>query len=543
MIVERISTGVSGLDPLIEGGIPKGFTVLVAGNPGTGKTVLTSHFLYDGLTKNQNGIYVSFSEADYSFYNNTARLGMNFREFQKQNKFSFLDFSGVTQVGIQDALEEVLATIKETNTQRIVIDSFSAILQAFVNLNEARIALHVVLGKMLRSQGVTTLVIGEVPIGTASIGSGFEEFVADGIIKLEHGINNASPVVVKVIKMRTTMIDREPHIAVIKDHGMIVLPKQPIELHHNISFTRVTSGIEGLDERIGGGLLEGTISTIIGDSGVGKTTFALEFVIHGVMNGEPGLYFSLEETYEELKRSPGVVKYNLDNLNGKGLVILSRLIENQSPDEIIDELEQQIVKTRPKRIVIDSLSSFEHAYKDEMYMITKRIVSLIKKYRLTAILTNQNIHLSEGNLPTMAKVSSLFHNIIILRYIELNFRMKRSIVFLKMRSSYHDNSILEFVISGNGVKIIGPMNDYEGTLSDIKQVIYHEPQKTEDEITAQPQQAKRKKVSSSKFDRDETERVKREIMERKKRGEKKEEKNLSIDDKKNVRDKNHIKQG
>jgi circadian clock protein KaiC len=541
VIVERISTGVPGLDTLVEGGIPKGFTVLVAGNPGTGKTVLTSHFLYDGLTKNQNGIYVSFSEADYSFYNNTARLGMNFREFQKQNKFTFLDFSAVTQVGIQDALEEVLATIKETNTQRIVIDSFSAILQAFVNLNEARIALHVVLGKMLRSQGVTTLVIGEVPIGTASIGSGFEEFVADGIIKLEHGINNASPVIVKVIKMRTTKIDREPHIAVIKNHGMIVLPKQPIELHHNISFTRVTSGIEGLDERIGGGLLEGTISTIIGDSGVGKTTFALEFVIHGVMNGEPGLYFSLEETYEELKRSPGVVKYNLDNLNGKGLVILSRLIENQSPDEIINELEQQIVKTRPKRIVIDSLSSFEHAYKDEMYMITKRIVSLIKKYRLTAILTNQNIHLSEGNLPTMAKVSSLFHNIIILRYIELNFRMKRSIVFLKMRSSYHDNSILEFVISGNGVKIIGPMNDYEGTLSDIKQVIYHEPQKTEDEITAQPQQAKRKKLLSE-FDKDETERVNREIMERKKREEKKVKKNLSIDDKENVRDKNHIKQ-
>jgi circadian clock protein KaiC len=541
MIVERISTGVPGLDALIEGGIPKGFTVLVAGNPGTGKTVLTSHFLYDGLTKNQNGIYVSFSESDYSFYNNTDRLGMNFKEFQKQNKFSFLDFSAVTQQGIQDALEEVLATIKETNTQRIVIDSFSAILQAFVNLNEARIALHVVLGKMLRSQGVTTLVIGEVPIGSANIGSGFEEFVADGIIKLEHGISNASPVVAKVIKMRTTMIDREPHIAVIKEQGMIVLPKQPIELHHSISFTRVLTGIEGLDERIGGGLLEGTISAVIGDTGVGKTTFALEFVIQGVMNGEPGLYFTLEETYEELKRSPGVVKYNLDNLNGKGLVILSRTIENQSPDEIIDELEQQIVKTRPKRIVIDSLSSFEHAYKDEMYMITKRIVSLIKKYRLTAIITNQHSQLSEANLPTMTKVSSLFHNIIILRYVELNFRMKRSIVFLKMRSSYHDSSILEFVISGDGVKIIGPMNDYAGTLSDIKQVIYHEPQKTEDEIRAHPQHAKSKKLSS-KIDRDETEGVKREIMERKKRGEKKEEKNLSIDDKKNGRDKNHIKQ-
>src|SRR4029079_1525684 len=100
MTIERISSGIPTLDALIEGGIPKGFTVLIAGNPGTGKTVLTSHFLYDGLTKNQNGIYVSFSEADYSFYNNTSRLGMGFKDFQKQNKFSFLDFSAVTQQGI-----------------------------------------------------------------------------------------------------------------------------------------------------------------------------------------------------------------------------------------------------------------------------------------------------------------------------------------------------------------------------------------------------------------------------------------------------------
>jgi len=538
MTVERISTGVSGIDALIEGGIPKGFTVLIAGNPGTGKTVLTSHFLYDGLTKNQNGIYVSFSEADYSFYNNTDRFGMKFRGFQKQNKFSFLDFSAVTQGGIQDALEEVLATIKETNAKRIVIDSFSAILQSFVNLNEARIALHVVLGKMLRAQGVTTMVIGEVPIGTSKIGSGFEEFVADGIIKLEHGSSNASPIIVNIIKMRTTKIDRVPHIGVIKEHGMIVFPKQPIELQFNSSFTRVESGITGLDERIGGGFLEGSISAIIGDSGVGKTTFALEFIIHGVMNGEPGLYLSLEETYEELKRSPGVAKYNLDNLIGKGIVILSSLIENQSPDEILEELEKQIVKTRPKRIVIDSLSSFEHSYKDEMYMITKRIVSLIKKYQITAIITNQNTHLSELTLNSMTKISSLFHNIIILRYIEVKFKMKRSMFFLKMRASFHDNSILEFIISDDGLKIMGTMNDYEGSLSDSKQVTYHKSLKTEDEIAGH-QQAKRKK-QLSEFDGDETDILNRQRMGRKKRKEKT-KKNLGIDDKKSVINKNHDK--
>ncbi len=494
MIVERISTGVSGLDTLIEGGIPKGFTVLIAGNPGTGKTVLTSHFLYDGLTKNQNGIYVSFSEADYSFYNNTSRLGMGFKDFQKQNKFSFLDFSAVTQQGIQDSLEEVLAVIKETNAKRIVIDSFSAIIQSFANLNEARIALHVVLGKMLRAQGVTTLVIGEVPIGTNNIGSGFEEFVADGIIKFEHGIDNASPIIVKVIKMRTTRIDREPHVCLIKEHGMIILPKQPIELHPNNTFTRVRTGIEGLDEKIGGGLIEGTISTVIGDSGVGKTTFGLEFITHGVINGESGLYLTLEETYEELKRSPALTKYDLNKFNGNALVVLARLLENHSADEIIDDLEKQIVKTRPKRIVIDSLSSFEHVYKDEMYMITKRIVSLIKKYRLTAILMNQNNpFFSQPNLTSITKTSSLFHNIIVLRYLEVKYKMKRSMVFLKMRASYHDNSILEFVISEDGLKIIGSMANYEGSLSDIKQVISHESPKSHDQIKSHAKQAKTKK--------------------------------------------------
>src|SRR5919112_1314959 len=118
--------------------------------------------------------------------------------------------------------------------------------------------------------------------------------------------------------------------------------------------------------------------------------------------------------------------------------------------------------------------------------------------------------------------------------------MKRSLVILKMKASYHDNSILEFIISGDGLKIIGPMDEYEGTLSDIKQVIYHESQIPEDERTAYRQQAKRKKILQD-FNRDEIERVNREIMEKKKEKKRKEKKNLSIDDQNNVKNKNHVK--
>ena len=525
MTVERISTGISGLDALIEGGFPKGFTILVAGNPGTGKTVLTSHYLYNGLINNQNGLYVSFSEADYSFYNNTERFGMKFREFQKQNKFSFLDFSAVTQEGIQDALEEVLATIKETNAQRIVIDSFSAIFQAFINPNEARIALHVVLGKMLRAQGVTTLVIGEVPIGTVSIGSGIEEFVADGIIKMEHGNTNASPIIVKVIKMRSTSIDREPHICVIKNDGMTIFPKQSIKLNPNSQYKRVDTGIKGLDERIGGGFLEGTTSIIIGASGLGKTTFALEFIIRGVINGERCLYCTLEETYDELKRCPGISNYNLDSWKEKELFIMSTLIENQSVDEFLDTLDKKIADIRPKRIVIDSLTSLEHTCKNEMYLIIKRLVSLLHKYSLTAIITIGTAPSSSLNLVDLS-ISSLFHNIVLLRYIEAKSKVKRSITILKMRGSYHDNSILEFILSNDGLNIVGTMNVSGDTLSDFSPDSNKLHNEIKDEMSIQQKEKRNKR--RPEFERFETETLNKEPIERKKRKEET-KKNLGID--------------
>jgi circadian clock protein KaiC len=415
---------------------------------------------------------------------------MDFRKFHHENKFSFLDVSSVTNDGVQDALEEVLATMKETHAKRIVVDSFSAILQSFENLNEARIALHVVLGKMLRAEGVTNMLIAEVPIGTNSIGSGIEEFVADGIIRLEHGNDNAIPIILEIIKMRTTAINREPHVCVIKKNGMIVFPKQSLQMDYNSYNTRIETGITGLDERIQGGILKGTTTAIIGASGVGKTTFGLQFIANGVINGKSGIYCTLEESFDELRRTAFAFGYNIDELKDKGLYIFSQVPENQSPDEFISDLEKQIVKLKPTRIVIDSLSAFEHQYKDQVYMITKRISNLIRQHQLTAfftILTPQSVGFNLTDL----SISSLFHNILLLRYVEAESKMKRSLLILKMRATHHDESIMEFVITDNGIRILGRMGDYIGILTGIPQPAYKEFQKKEEEITLQEEEERK----------------------------------------------------
>ena len=470
MPIDRVSTGISGLDNLIEGGIPGGFTVLVAGNPGTGKTILTSHFLYEGLKKGESGIYVSFSESRLQYLDNAARLGMNFGSFDAGSpKFSFLDFTSVNKDGMTDALEEVLLVISETKTKRMVIDSFSAIAQAFENQNEARMALQIILGKITRAEGVTSMIIAEVPISQTGVGSGIEEFVSDGIIKMEYGDNNASPLIVRVVKMRGTSMDREPHTISIGSEGMIVFAKYPHNLNYDASEERITTGNSGLDERTGGGLLRGSTTALIGASGVGKTTLSFQFIAEGVMAGEAGIYCSLEESPAQIKRMAAKYGYNVDELESKGLTIVSRVAEEQNPDGFVSSLSSLIEEKRARRLVIDSISAFEHQYEKELYSLTKRLVSMTHDNELTTIFVILTSQQSGINLTTSG-ISSLFENIILLRYVEAEARMKRSMLILKMRSTAHDESILEFTISeSKGLRIVGTMKGYVGILTGVAQ--------------------------------------------------------------------------
>jgi circadian clock protein KaiC len=472
MTIERVSTGISTLDTLIEGGIPRGFTVLVAGNPGTGKTILTTHFLYDGLLKGEAAVYVSFSESKNQFYENFNRFGMKFEDFEKENKFAYLDFASITKEGITDALEEVLIVSRNIGARRVVIDSFSAILLAFDSINETRIALHVVLGKMLRSEGITNMLITEVPMGSKNIGSGMEEFVADGIIEIERGNTNVIPATVKVIKMRATSINREAHVSIIGEKGMVVYPKRSLQMIFPTSKDRIKTGVPGLDGRVGGGFFKGSTTILGGASGSGKTTFGFQFAAQGVLDGQKSVFCSLEESPAEIRTMAKSLGIDVDVLEKKGFYLLSWIPENQSPDAFLSELQSRMESLRPSLLVLDGLSSFKHLYNQEMYSITKRLVNLVESYGLTSIFTFLT---DQEPGPSLAShgIFSIFQNIILLRYVEADAQLKRSMLILKMRASIHDQSILQFAIqSKRGLKIVGDMKEYQGILSGIAQKVY-----------------------------------------------------------------------
>ena len=166
--------------------------------------------------------------------------------------------------------------------------------------------------------------------------------------------------------------------------------------------------------------------------------------------------------------------FNMKELEKKGLHLVSWTPENQSPDAFISALASHIETIRPSRIVIDGISTFEHLYSQEIYLITKRLVNLMGSYGITSIFTILTDQESGLNISSFG-VSSMFHNIILLRYVEAEAQLKRSMLILKMRASNHDHSILQFLIQNKtGLKIAGTMNEYEGIMSGIAQKVYQQ---------------------------------------------------------------------
>lgn len=224
-LANRVPTGIAGLDDLIQGGFPRGTLILLAGSPGAGKTIAAAHYLYHGA-KNlyENGIYVSFAERKDFFFDNMKEFGLDFEKLESNGNFKFLDMMTTREKAISSAFEIVLREVLAIDAKRLVIDSFSAMAQAFERKIDARILLHM-LNKLMRKTGCTTLLLVEVPRGSVTLGLGFEEFVADGIIQFEtihekEGIQKRAV----ILKMRGTNHNYHYSNIVISDKGISLMP-------------------------------------------------------------------------------------------------------------------------------------------------------------------------------------------------------------------------------------------------------------------------------------------------------------------------------
>jgi circadian clock protein KaiC len=222
---QRVPTGIDGLDALIEGGFLRGDVILLAGGTGSGKTIFSTQFIYNGVTQfSEKGVYATFEEDSKTLKRNMLRFGFDLEKLEKEGAIKLIDLEALRGEGLSANIQFILSVLEEIDGKRLVIDSLTAFLCACAEKFEYRMLMHLFY-RVLKSKGYTTIMTCSVPIGTEALGLGIEEFVADSVMFLENTTEGLELKTRFLIgKMRGTDHSKKYHNVVITDKGLQIVP-------------------------------------------------------------------------------------------------------------------------------------------------------------------------------------------------------------------------------------------------------------------------------------------------------------------------------
>ncbi|MFQ6084827.1 MAG: RAD55 family ATPase [Candidatus Bathyarchaeia archaeon] len=227
-MVDRVPTGIHGLDPLIEGGFLRGDIILLAGNTGTGKTIFCTQYIHHGAAVHgEKGIYASFEEDEMTLKRDMGRLGFDLGKLEHKGALEIIDLielEALKDVGLRSSTEYLLGEVDRMRAKRFVIDSLTAFLTAYPVKFEYRTLMHL-FTRAIKKRGCTTVLTCSLPIGSRSLGLGIEEFVADAVITLESTLESQElKTRLMIHKMRGTKHSKRYHEVMITRRGMEIIP-------------------------------------------------------------------------------------------------------------------------------------------------------------------------------------------------------------------------------------------------------------------------------------------------------------------------------
>lgn len=463
--LEKALTGIEGIDQLTFGGLPAGRPTLVCGSAGSGKTMLAAEFLVHGAVKyGEPGVFMTFEETTEELTQNMRSLGFDLDKLQKQKKIA-IDFVKVERSEIEETGEYDLDglfirigyAIDTIGAKRIVLDTIEALFAGVPNHAILRAELRR-LFRFLKSKGVTAIITGER--GESSFTRyGLEEYVADCVILLDHRTaDQVSTRRLRVVKYRGSQHGTNEYPFLIGADGIIVLPVTSLGLEHTASKLRVSTGVPGLDEMLGGqGYFHGSSILVSGAPGTGKSSVAAAFVAAACARGERAVLFAYEESESQLIRNMTSIGIRLERWVKQGLL----RIESTRPT--LQGLEQHLVRMygivkefKPQVVAVDPISNLAaHGDDPELKLTLMRLIDFLKTESCTALFTSLT---AEGSASSVVAsevgVSSLMDTWMLLSNLADNGERTRTLQVLKSRGMPHSNQVREFVLSDHGVGLV-----------------------------------------------------------------------------------------
>jgi circadian clock protein KaiC len=471
----RLSTGIRGLDDILGGGLTPQRVYLVEGSPGTGKTTLGLQFLLDGITKGEPGLYITLSETADELTAVAASHGWSI------DALSVFELAGdmeldpdaqqsvfhPSEVELGETTRNVMDQVDRVKPTRVVFDSLSEM--RLLAQNPLRYRRQILaLKQFFSSRTCTVLLLDD----KTSQSDQHLHSIAHGVISLEQIAKEFGKERrrVNILKMRGIRFRGGYHDYTLETGGITMYPRLVASEHIRDFVPAVrSSGSDGFDKLLGGGLVRGTNTLMVGPSGIGKTTLSVRCLLSALERGEQASFYLFDESLGTFFARSAALGMDLHAYADSGQLRIAHIDPAElSPGEFAQMLRDAVERHGVSFIVIDSLNAYLQAMPGEHYLTLQmhELLSYLNQQGVTTVLVLGQ-HGLIGEVRTDVDLSYLSDTTVLLRFFESNGRLRRAITVIKSRTSSHALTIHELQLGHDGVRIGEPLEGFEGVLSGL----------------------------------------------------------------------------
>jgi circadian clock protein KaiC len=451
---DRLRSGHQPLDEVLAGGLPGNGISIIMGLPGTGKTIIAQQYAFHNARPDRPAVYfATLSEP----LEKIVRFGQTLDFFDAGAVGRSVFYEDLGQIASRDGLagvgDHVAGVLKKRRPGLVVIDSFKA-LHALADGDAGfRRFLYQLAGR-LTAFPAASLWVGEYESGEAATSPEFA--VADAIVELAVvPLGQREKRFLHVRKLRGSGFRSGQHGYRLTSQGLRLFPRLadiPGVDGYLLGDQRITAGVPGLDQMLGGGLWPGSCTIVAGPSGSGKTLVGLHFAYGGARHGEPCVIATLQENPTQLARMLGGLGWPLTH---PAVEVMYYSPVDIYVDEWVHDLLRAAERTRARRVVIDSLLDLQMASPDET-RFREFIYSLAQRFSrqgISLLTTYETPGLSAAGRLSEFAMSHLADNAIMLSYHRDHGVMSRSLAVVKTRASGHDPALRQFSIGPDGISL------------------------------------------------------------------------------------------
>ncbi|MFO1038023.1 MAG: ATPase domain-containing protein [Geminicoccaceae bacterium] len=476
----RLSTGIEGLDRILEGGLPAASLYLLEGDAGSGKTTLSLQFLREGASKGERTLLVAFSETRDELETFVASHGwsldgvevMDFSDlrsiFGTERKQTLFHSSEIEFAAVVELIRERIDQLRPT---RVVIDSLSELRHLAGDGSHYR--LHLESLKPVLLEHGSTVVLADARIEGLG-GFGLQTLV-HGVVTLDHLVPDFGPYRrrLRVQKLRNVRFHEGLHDFEIRTGGIVLYPRLvPLANIPTPVGSRVPTGIAGFDTILGGGLDRGTSTLIMGPAGSGKSSLGTQVAFAALQRGERVAFYVFDERVTTLLERASGLGMDLQPHIDSGLL----LVRHVDPVELSPGRFAHLVRTEveagSRMVIIDSLTGYVSSMGDEgsLTLQIRNLLNYLSEHEVATLLISVQ-HGLIGSIDGVAgNISYLADTVVVLRYYEHSGEVRRALSVFKRRAGPHERTIRDIEFTPSGISIGPPLRQFRGILTGVPEL-------------------------------------------------------------------------